>query len=97
MTRATQFSCDPAEFAGKRALVAGATKGMGEAIVRGLAAIGARVATTARTPLPGVSAGQPRFMGANTRSTAACPRSDDHTSPVRQTGLRTKAAFAELK
>ncbi|HEY3046802.1 MAG TPA: SDR family oxidoreductase, partial [Polaromonas sp.] len=46
------FSCDPDEFAGKRVLVTGGTKGMGEAIVRRLARGGARVATTARSPLP---------------------------------------------
>jgi len=51
MTGPTKFSCDPAEFAGKRVLVTGGTKGMGEAIVRRLAAGGARVATTARSPL----------------------------------------------
>ena len=52
MTRPTQFSFDPTEFSDKRALVTGGTKGMGEAIVRRLAAGGARVATTARSPLP---------------------------------------------
>jgi len=46
------FSFDPNEFTGKRVLVTGGTKGMGEAIVRRLSAAGARVATTARSPRP---------------------------------------------
>jgi NAD(P)-dependent dehydrogenase (short-subunit alcohol dehydrogenase family) len=52
MVAASSFSIDPQEFAGKRALVTGGTKGMGEAIVRRLVAGGATVATTARSPLP---------------------------------------------
>src|SRR2546428_1032235 len=49
MSAALRFSYDPKEFAGKRVLVTGGTKGMGEAIVHRLAAGGARVATTARS------------------------------------------------
>jgi NAD(P)-dependent dehydrogenase (short-subunit alcohol dehydrogenase family) len=45
-------SPDPREFHGKRVLVTGGTKGMGEAIMRRLARSGAVVATTARSPLP---------------------------------------------
>lgn len=43
------FNIDPLEFAGKRILVSGGTKGAGEAIVRRLAAAGAEVITTARS------------------------------------------------
>jgi NAD(P)-dependent dehydrogenase (short-subunit alcohol dehydrogenase family) len=49
---AQRFSADPSEFATKRVLVTGGTKGMGAAIVQRLTAGGARVATTARSPLP---------------------------------------------
>src|SRR5947208_7110917 len=46
------FSVDGNEFKGKRVLVTGGTKGMGEAMVRRLTMGGASVATTARSPLP---------------------------------------------
>ena len=46
------FSVDGNEFRGKRVLVTGGTKGMGEAIVRRLTMGGALVATTARSSLP---------------------------------------------
>lgn len=44
-----RFDIDPTEFAGKRVLVTGGTKGAGEAIVRRLAAAGAQVITSARS------------------------------------------------
>ena len=47
-----RFSVDPSEFATKRVLVTGGTKGMGQAIVQRLTFGGATVATTARSPLP---------------------------------------------
>lgn len=47
-----KFSIDPEEFAGKRVLVTGGTKGAGEAIVRRLGAGGAVTVTTARSALP---------------------------------------------
>ncbi|HWT97597.1 MAG TPA: SDR family oxidoreductase [Terriglobales bacterium] len=49
---ATSFSADPQEFAGKRVLVTGGTKGMGEAIARRLQRGGAKVAVTARHAVP---------------------------------------------
>jgi NAD(P)-dependent dehydrogenase (short-subunit alcohol dehydrogenase family) len=45
------FPVDGKEFKGKRVLVTGGTKGMGEAMVRRLTLGGASVATTARSPL----------------------------------------------
>jgi NAD(P)-dependent dehydrogenase (short-subunit alcohol dehydrogenase family) len=52
MTTPITFPFVAREFQGKRVLVTGGTKGMGEAIVRRLASGGATVATTARAPLP---------------------------------------------
>ena len=40
------------EFKGKRVVITGGTKGMGEAMVRRFVLSGAIVATTARSPLP---------------------------------------------
>jgi NAD(P)-dependent dehydrogenase (short-subunit alcohol dehydrogenase family) len=52
MTTVYPFLVSDDEFKGKRVLVTGGTKGMGEAIVRRFRLSGATVATTARSPLP---------------------------------------------
>lgn len=52
MVHAYPFACDAAEFKDKRVLVTGGTNGIGEAITRKFLLSGARVATTARSPLP---------------------------------------------
>jgi NAD(P)-dependent dehydrogenase (short-subunit alcohol dehydrogenase family) len=52
MSMAPTFSIDPKEFAGKRVLVTGGTRGTGEAIIRRLGAAGAVTVTTARSALP---------------------------------------------
>lgn len=52
MNAAPVFKVQRDEFAGRRVLVTGGTKGAGAAIVRRFAAAAARVATAARSPLP---------------------------------------------
>ncbi len=52
MAGETRFSVDPTEFADKRVLITGGTKGMGEAVVRRFQSSGASIATTARSSLP---------------------------------------------
>jgi len=52
MSMAPKFSVIPDEFAGKRVVVTGGTKGAGAAILRRLSAAGATVATSARSGLP---------------------------------------------
>lgn len=52
MTTSSDIPFDANEFAGKRALVTGGTKGMGEAIFKRLARAGATVITTARSAAP---------------------------------------------
>lgn len=49
MNTGTNVQVDPGELSGKRVLVTGGTKGMGEAIVKRLRQAGARVITTARS------------------------------------------------
>ena len=52
MTTSSNIPVDANEFEGKRVLVTGGTKGMGEAIVKRLTRAGATVVTTARSALP---------------------------------------------
>src|SRR3984893_9553941 len=52
MTMTYPFPVSGDEFKGKRVLVTGGTKGMGQAMVRRFTLSGALVATTARSPLP---------------------------------------------
>src|SRR5260370_33144513 len=57
MTLTYPFPVSGDEFKGKRVLVTGGTKGMGQAMVRRFTLSGASVATTARSPLPEGQAG----------------------------------------
>ncbi len=52
MTEPYPFPVPGDEFSGKRVLVTGGTKGVGQAIVRRFRLAGAKVATTARSPSP---------------------------------------------
>ena len=52
MTATYPFPVSKDEFRGRRVLVTGGTKGMGQAMVRRFTLSGASVATTARSPLP---------------------------------------------
>jgi NAD(P)-dependent dehydrogenase (short-subunit alcohol dehydrogenase family) len=60
----SNFLCDAHEFASKRALVTGGTKGMGKAIVDRLCRAGATVITTARSA-PGELEGGVHFVQAD--------------------------------
>jgi NAD(P)-dependent dehydrogenase (short-subunit alcohol dehydrogenase family) len=64
MTIAQRFKADPIEFAGKRVLVTGGTKGAGEAIMRRFKASGARTATSARAE-PSSNVGEALFIRAD--------------------------------
>jgi NAD(P)-dependent dehydrogenase (short-subunit alcohol dehydrogenase family) len=52
MSMAPTFPIIPGEYAGKRVLITGGTKGAGAAILRRFAAAGAMTATAARSPRP---------------------------------------------
>ena len=64
MSTQSNFPCDAREFADKRALVTGGTKGMGKAIVDRLCRAGATVITTARSA-PGELEGGVHFVQAD--------------------------------
>ncbi|MFC0328601.1 SDR family oxidoreductase [Paenibacillus sepulcri] len=64
MTASTEYTVENNEFKGKRILVTGGTKGMGEAIVNRLSRAGGTVLTTARS-IPGDPRLKDRFIQAD--------------------------------
>lgn len=60
------------ELEGRRALVTGGTKGLGEAVVSVLLAAGVRVLTTARS-IPEASSGGAYFVAADLRQLTVAP------------------------
>jgi NAD(P)-dependent dehydrogenase (short-subunit alcohol dehydrogenase family) len=82
------FSVDGNEFRGKRVLVTGGTKGMGEAIVRRLTMGGALVATTARSSLP--EGQKPAlFVQKHICGSPAINRRLEHLQPLRDARVKS--------
>ena len=71
MTGAHEFSCNPNEFGGKRVLVTGGTKGIGQAVVARLGEGGATVFTTARER-PNDLSDANLFIAADITTTEGC-------------------------
>lgn len=76
-TQAQLESRDTTEFGGKRALVTGGTRGIGAAVVKRLAAGGARVLATARTAPADDS--PERFIAADVSNPEGCDRVIEET------------------
>src|SRR5262245_50087323 len=72
MNSTSNFPCDPNEFIGKRILVTGGTKGIGEAVVQRLRRGRGTVLATARSVPPGVNSEQ--FIQADVSTRAGADR-----------------------
>jgi NAD(P)-dependent dehydrogenase (short-subunit alcohol dehydrogenase family) len=68
---ASEFPVEGKEFAGKRTLITGGTKGLGAAMARRFLASGAKVAITARAPAPGAG-DSTLFVKADLGTAAGC-------------------------